>query len=615
MCGVVGELSNAPDVSWMDSAICDLRRRGPDSAGKVVIDSKVVMGATRLAMVDSHSRSNQPMQIDQLVISFNGEIYNYRELSKTYLKEVFLETESDTEILSRLYRLLGPEAFLSFNGMWATAIFDKSESSLTLARDPGGKKPLYMINEGDSLRYSSSFLSLARTISKPVLNKVSLVNYLHLGFVSIRNLPIDGITQVMPGEVIDYRIEDSIVLSSDKKESDKNVSKRLKVERGKRSLNKDIREAVMQSVELRTRGYDHVALLLSGGIDSTIVGLVLRELQKEVSAYSLKWEETDKDRYNYDASRAYEISKLMGFNFKLVNSFPILKLSEVTNEYLIAMEEPNCNPTGLSALSLFSAIKEDGLRIALGGDGGDEIFAGYPRYRKIARLQHLDFLFRLTKHSNFERFRKFNTGEFESWSDWHDVFSFKEIQNLLAPEYSGATNDLMSRYNALHSSGYDGTSPERETKTSAVEHCMNWDKRIWLAHESNTRLDKISMYHSVELRSPFQDLFLDGLMKEIRERFGPGLDKAHLKSAFPELEQFPTLEKKSGFISPVGHWMRSNLELIDDDISKLSERKILLEKWNTQKILNSGNYRLIRQTWSLYIMSRWLQKLIWRVGA
>jgi asparagine synthase (glutamine-hydrolysing) len=610
MCGFLGSFGKNPNLYDLSPHLKTLINRGPDFQDFRVIDEYCHMGVARLAMTDPHPRSNQPMwdSTNNTVISFNGEIYNFLDIRKKLEKEgCEFKTESDTEVLLTFLKINESEALKRIKGMYAFAFYDLETNKLILSRDKLGKKPLYYINRNQTIFWSSSIKILKDIFETNPSSLREAVDYLSLGYNLDPNTSYQEINAVMPGHSIEFELINGEIRSTD-------------------SLNGlfadahsvSIREALWKAIEDRTINHTEVALSLSGGVDSTLIGLGLAHLGVTADAYSAFWSDSDKERYNSDRKCAEIIAAELGHRFHPVDVSEGFELEPLLREFLTAMEEPYNNPTGLSTLQLYRAIARDGHRLLLTGDGSDEVFAGYKRHSlsmKYPRIfkndgsTFIDFLSRsdyklvgILKNSLMSQVDP-KTPLY--WLNWHWVFTPYEQASLLNNQISAKS---ISR--VLYKEIENISSASNSNK--AVEILMKRDHEVWLSMESNRKLDRLSMYFSVEARSPFQDEDLIASANKIMDQSNfKVLDKGTLKNEFPELDRLSVKKEKDGFTSPVGHWMRENPEFIKDSLQYLGN----LPEWNRSAIANfdnsqfKGDYKTNLKLWTLTVYSTWIRML------
>jgi asparagine synthase (glutamine-hydrolysing) len=588
---MVGIFTNSPDAAWIQRQLEEHSFRGPDHTKTSTVTPKLTMGANRLAMVDRHPRSNQPMksQLTDSTITFNGEIYNFRQLRNNLVSEgIDFVTESDTEVLLLGLENHGIEFLKNVNGMYAFAYFDAIKKKLIFGRDHLGKKPLYLRISSESIAWSSNLSSFEEPENQ--LSSKALGCYLRFGYVIDPLTTNVDIQSVLPGQTIEIDLESG--------ESIKNV-----ITQNRCRKVKSLRQTLLEAVEARIYKEDLLGISMSGGLDSTIIALMSKELGLNVRSYTAKWSDADKSKYNDDADAAKEISELLGIEHYEVEMMKASELPKKIRQYVTAMEEPNNNPTGISMMDLYSKISSDGIRLTLTGDGADELFSGYERYKKAAYIPK--FLNLKTKAwidpartktgalANRLVSAQFNDSNYSFWSSWHNLFNSAEIDELAGGKYCDSAWELFQQM-----------QPRESSNLSSM--LQNQDLQIWISMESNRRLDRISMFHSIEARSPFLD---DEVVEyALRTRNQKYLSKSEIfKREFPELSTLPVMSRKSGFVSPIGHWLRGNPEFVNEQIGYLNKylgfNMAFMQSLSESPRL--GNFESMKKLWALLILASW----------
>jgi asparagine synthase (glutamine-hydrolysing) len=599
MCGIIGG-KGLGVLESVEKNIKYLNRRGPDSQSFIELDNNLVLGATRLAMTDPLPRSNQPLvdtQSGNLII-FNGEIYNYKKIRESLIDSgIIFNTESDTEVLLKALTYFGVDVIKQLEGMFAFVFINTKTNELLMSRDYLGKKPLYYFLNSSKLFFSSQANLVQDFINETKIDANSLNTYLDLGFIIDPDSMFENVKAVMPGEIIVINIGDNKV-----KTQQKFIP--IMIEFAEES---NVRLNVSNALVQRVHGHDKFALSLSGGIDSTILAIECSRLKLPATAYSMRWTDSDKSRYNTDSTNAEKIAKRLNINFEFVDMPNSTEISNLLDDYVTAMDEPNSNPTGLSMMALYADINRDGHRLVLTGDGADEVFGGYERYSLVNNFKYLpqinnDLLITIIrklrlkgdfadKVSSVLFGNKFN----ESWKYWHTITSENKLNQLFsdfnAPKFELLGSELSTIFG--------------ENRVSSL---MYKDLRTWLSMESNRKLDRISMWYSIEARSPFQceRVIGHGLKSMQRDNFRR-LQKEILYLEYPELKKLPINQKKLGFISPVGHWLRNNPDLISSTIENLSKHLELKQK-ELLRLASAPfkqNFTDIKTLWSLVILNRW----------
>jgi asparagine synthase (glutamine-hydrolysing) len=603
MCGIVGGIgSHSLDVIHKNLNL--LNRRGPDHQAINTFSNGLTLGSTRLAMTDPHSRSNQPMVelISENVILFNGEIYNFKIIRRNLIdKGITFDTDSDTEVLLKSMSFYGPKIIPIFEGMFSFAFYDKKRNTLTIARDYLGKKPLYYFLEKNRFFFASQTEFINKFANDSTINLESIRTYLQLGYLVDPQTMYQKITSVKPGEIICIDLKNFTILST---ESFIPVSIQNPDDI---ELSNVVSRALLERVE----GHSKFAISLSGGVDSSILALQCSKLGLNAQTYSMAWSNSDKSKYQSDAIAAEEIASKLGLVHKTIEMPKPDQLDTMITEYVRAMGEPNSNPTGISMMTLYSEIAKDNHRLTLTGDGADEVYGGYRRYAALNNLRFVPKIeLNVLKESIISggvksKFFKNLLLAFvplksdEYWLNWHllarDNLIDKIIKGLPARKpdvYGGELFDVYSK--------------SRDRASSL----MFKDLKTWLPMESNRKLDRISMWYSIEARSPFQSETVIGTGYRKMNSFKfLNVNKELLKEAFIDLKTLPILPSKHGFLSPLGYWLRENPELITESLNSITS--YLPFERNQIEALGrspqSGNFNDFKLLWSLIILNRWFE--------
>ena len=609
MCGFLGSFGLDTELRDLSPYFNGLFNRGPDFQELTSIDKYCHMGVARLAMTDPHPRSNQPMWDSKRnsALSFNGEIYNYLQIKKDLENQGFeFKTESDTEVLLTLLGIDEKRVFKQIKGMFAFAFYNNETKKLILSRDKLGKKPLFYIHRNNCVFWSSSLKVLKDVSNSVPVTASKSIDFFALGYQIDPSTSYQEIMAVLPGHSIEFEL----------------LNEQMHITHTKNDLSSSVRislrENLWQAIEARTKNHQKVALSLSGGIDSSLIALGLAEQGQVADTYSAFWSNSDKERYNSDRSFAEIIAHELGHNFNPIDISKNFELEKLLREFLTAMEEPNNNPTGLSTLQLYREIAKDGHRLLLTGDGSDEIFAGYKRhslsmkYPRILRTNNMIFDKYLSSgNSTIKRIitkalmSQLNPENPIYWLNWHWVFTPAEQQSLFRNVVP------IDEIQKIVCNEIEKISPVSKS-SKAVEILMQRDHEIWLSMESNRKLDRLSMYFSIEARSPFQDEDVIASGRKMMQFSNYGLlEKTILKREFPELQKLTIKREKVGFTSPVGHWMRDNPEFINDSLEYLGKQP----DWNYSAVSSfrnsqfKGDYRTNMQLWTLTVYSTWLRML------
>ena len=558
MCAINGFTFKDPSLLKQMMNCC--RNRGPDWEDDYYDDS-VSIGHNRLSILDVDNRSNQPFIFKNLVLSFNGEIYNYLELKNDLEKKGYIfSTTSDTEVLIKLFHKYGIEAFKKLSGIFSISIWDKINKSLFLIRDIVGVKPLYYKEKNGKLFFS--------TLIKPLLindsNKLNLeaANYFfNFGYNSLSETYYKNIFKVLPGELLIYKNQEIIKKKYLNFNFKKNFSDKL------------IKEKIVDIINKQSVSDVPISISLSGGVDSNII---LASLNKQLNSYTISYS------YNKEKSIDSICASQRAREYKTNHSEIVVTDDDFLGSLELVsdlIEEPIGNENLISNYFLSKKVKE---KVLLVGDGGDEIFTGYEKYRSIffiSLINKINFLKYLRinfKNKNLKRLFLHNSKQM------HLSFSNQNILNM---------QNLLNNYREISYEKVSFNHFNNEYLGNNLENVMFADIDTWVQNDVLLRNDKIYMDRGIEVRVPFLDqemienfLFYSSFKKinflNQTKPFLRKLFKNELKSI---------LKIKKGFNSPFNFWINDekNIKKIKFFLSKEYHRSDLINYDEASKILDS----------------------------
>tara|TARA_E500000178_G_C17022371_1_gene756262 strand:+ start:1049 stop:2866 length:1818 start_codon:yes stop_codon:yes gene_type:complete len=402
MCGISGYFGSRTIRNNKIAATLRLmKNRGPDNQSKFIRNKKgknLYFLHSRLSIFDTKSRSNQPFVFKNLLMIFNGEIYNFLELKKELIKLNYtFKTSSDTEVLLKYYYHFKEKSFDKFEGMWALAIFDLKKNNLILSRDRFGEKPLYYIKDENGIYFGSETKFLRSIYSKKIkINKQKCIDFLSLGWNSIcmnNNTFFHKITSLTPS--YNLKINKNLRLTRNQYWSLKKIKKIKNLNTQK------LKKAFINSIKLRLRSDVKLASYLSSGLDSNSIYFVAKKIfKKKLLTFSV-FNEKDK----YDESKLIKKNtkenKIKNFNLNLKDFNIFKELRSLINYY----DAPVLTLNNLAQSLLCKEINKSKIKVVLNGTGSDEVFAGYyDHYRHY--LMDLKNNHKNEFHKNYKIFRK-----------------------------------------------------------------------------------------------------------------------------------------------------------------------------------------------------------------
>ncbi len=581
MCGITGWAEFDARAYPPDGArellhtMCErMVHRGPDSEG-LLVTGNVALGMRRLAIIDLITGEQPVFNEDRsIAVVLNGEIYNYRELRQQLEERGHsFASASDTEVLPHLYEEYGKRMVEHLNGMFAFALWDEKKRRLFIARDRFGEKPLYWGLFNRTLLFASEpKVLLAHPSVRASLNLQALRQYLSYDYIPAPLTIYEGVNKLPAAH--------SLTLEDGRVEVERYWSlsyrKRQPVPTEQEAA-EELLELMADSVRLRLVSDVPLGVLLSGGLDSsTVAALAVRASAEPVKTFSISFAESSFDESWY----ARGVAKFLGTDHHEERLSANLA-ANLVGEIGSWMDEPFSDPS-LVPTYLLSRFTRKHVTVALGGDGGDELFAGYPMYRghywaeKYQRvpafIRHglvepvVRLLPKKTKNLSFDyKAMRFVMGsKYDTVARhhvWFGAFTPAEQEGLLTDEVLQATDGDI----------YAGARQMRDEcdATDLIESMQNLDTRLYLAEDILTKVDRASMAVSLEVRAPF----LDARVAEFAASLPSGYKlrgsktKYILKRAVADLvPPFVIRRPKKGFGVPVAEWLKGKLRPLARDL-------------------------------------------------
>ncbi|MBS7263177.1 MAG: asparagine synthase (glutamine-hydrolyzing) [Eubacteriales bacterium] len=603
MCGICGFTDKIEDrEAVLDRMMERITHRGPDSSGKYLTD-EVAMGFRRLSIIDLADGS-QPMHNEDgtLTITFNGEIYNYRELRERLLQSghVF-STRSDTEVLLHLYEEKGEDMLTDLRGMFAFAIWDEKTSTLFAARDYFGIKPFYYRHDGRNFAWASEIKSL---LADPAVvkefNPAALENYLSFQYSALPETFFRGVFRLLPAHCLTYH------------DGELSVRRWWQPRFETREMTLDeavdrIDEVMLDSIRAHMVSDVEVGSFLSSGVDSSYVASCFHGDKTFTVGF-------DYDKYN-EIGYASELSSYVGIrNFNKVITTEEFWNVLPTVQY--QMDEPLADAAAV-ALYFVSQLASQHVKVVLSGEGADELFGGYNIYQEPLSLHGYTRLPRFLrkalaavvravpfsfKGKNFI-IRGSKTVE-ERFIGNMNIFSVAERDKLLRAGSHGLTpQQITAPYYALAKDWDD------ITKMQFV------DIHTWLAGDILLKADRMSMAHSLELRVPFMDKEVFKVASSLKTEFRTNKTSTKYAMRLAARRHIPeevSRRRKLGFPVPVRIWLRD--EKYYNIVKAAFEREPMRELFNTDYLLKllSDHYKgkrdNSRKIWNVYMFTVWYQQ-------
>ena len=595
MCGIAGILTGSFPPSNLETLIermqSALRHRGPDDRGIYISTARqAAIAHTRLSILDLSPTGHQPMSIadGRYWITFNGEIYNFRELRRTLVAQgEKFHSQTDTEVILKLYQRQGADCVKHLRGMFAFAIWDDLEKPCFIARDPLGIKPLYYWQAGSTLVFASELRAILATKLPTInLSMEGLYGYLKSGSVPEPHTLIEGIHCLEAAHVLHW------------KSGELSVEQYWQINFGAEIValpeaKETVRAALIDSIEHHFVSDVPVGIFLSGGIDSTAVLALARQTQKgQLRTYSIAFEETEwnegeiarKVAQEFDANHTeYKVTASLG--------------RELFPKFLEAIDQPSID--GFNTFCVSQIAHKDGTKVVLSGLGGDELFGGYQSFQKVPQMMRLSqrlqalHLIRSSMGMVLEHwgnspqlkrlgdFLQQNPNSAAAYRSFRGIFSHGEVCAIAQQYLPDRALPLRSRSNPYPK------LPSLEDEVSLLE--ISSYMRNQLQRDS----DVMSMAWGLELRVPFVDHILLEAIASIDSNIRLAPKKQLLIQAVPELPSWVINRPKQGFAFPFQQWIGTEWQDYFGQVD--CPKNIPLNAW----------YRL----WSLAILQYWWQQV------
>jgi asparagine synthase (glutamine-hydrolysing) len=617
MCGITGFINynKILDQSDLYKMVSTINYRGPDDEGYFVSgfgDMQAGIGFRRLSILDLSPKGHQPMIFKNLIITLNGEIYNFKEIRSDLEKEGYLfDSNSDTEVVIKAFHFWGIKMLERFIGMFAIAIFNIETHELYLIRDRIGIKPLYYYSSGNNLVYASELKPImAYPFFRKELNFNSLSKYLYHGYITGPDTIFSNVYKLEPGsylkfsngkqEIIKYWDLKDIYLQNRSQEV---VSEEENLARLDDLLTSSVRYRMISDVPIGS--------FLSGGTDSSLTTAVMQKLSAQpINTFTIGFNE---ENYN-EAKTAKEISKYLGTQHHELY-LPIEKTRELIEELNNFYDEPFGDSSALPTI-LVSRLAKNSATVVLSGDGGDELFCGYNNYefaKKMSKYMSVGKLLSVfpLRHDVAKLFFKINR-RFGRYPYLNSAINIVNINYILS-KYS--LSDIFLNQQYILDKKYFNL----DNLTSEVQELyMLNDMLTYLPDDILTKVDRASMSISLEARVPMLDHRIVEFSFKVPHhlKYNQGIQKYLLKTlAYKYIPKSLLDRPKQGFAVPVLKWMKSDLHyLIDVHLSEeflkkqgifnyLSVKKLLQQFESSENDSLTGNY-----IWNILIFQLWYER-------
>lgn len=588
MCAIFG-IFGEYNLKEAKRALALISHRGPDSSN-FIYDKNFFLGHNRLSIIDLDKEANQPFIYQDVAVSFNGEIYNYKELRE---KLPFnFKTKSDTETIIATYKIYGLDFVKYLRGMFAVAL--KEGDSLYLFRDRFGKKPLFYYQDRKRFVFASEIKAILPFVQKE-MDFETLSCYLSYGASISPRTFYKGIKKLPPAHFLTFKngkikikkyydfLQETSIFDEDE------VIQRIE-------------NTILKAVDYRLIADVEVGSLLSGGIDSSLVSYFASKRKKDLKTFSIGYK--DFPKYS-ELDFAKRVANHIGSNHSEIymnkNNF-----LDGIKKALFALDEPLGDPAIIPLEFLFENVKKHGIKAVLSGEGGDELFMGYRQYFEFLDIEKA----RNLKYKNWlKNYFKSNFSLNKEWEWYKRVFENSPLFRTTGEVFTDLQKNIFLKQNVKDSESLECIKDYLKD-LEPIKWYSYIDIKVHLGELYFTKLDRASMINSIEARTPL----IDQDLVELSFKIDPNLKTKNSetkyllkKIALKYLPKEVVLRKKKGFSYPFMEWLIESNEIEKirainkkSEIFKDKEIDFLLSKIKKGKFKQHG--------WLIYIFSLWFER-------
>lgn len=583
MCGLFFSCNlSEVNKNWIRESLI---HRGPDFYNQLEIINKnynIFMSHSRLKIIDLSDQANQPMFDDSVYLIFNGEIFNYKELTKEH--SLNCKTKSDTEVIFLMYRKYGEDFFKYLDGMFAIVILDLKKNVVIFGRDRMGEKPLYVYcNRSNNVLILSSKIQTilyATDTLKFKLNHQSIYDYLTFSFVPEESTIFEEIVSCKKGYYYIYKILTNTL--------DEKKIFFMTPQIDKRDLIKTTKELVEENIVKRSQSDVKIGSFLSGGLDSSLVSIILSKIYGQIETFSVGFED-NYDPFHKFADESY-YSNLVANYINSKHHNLTLKEDDFLNNienFVFYSDQPFGSASSIGIFLLSKLARENGVKVLISGDGADEIFGGYQWHLKV----------KFNNQSNIFHYKP---------KGWH-YYCFDEEKKSFLNKELFVNCKSSKRFLILN------------WKTANPKSFIDLDREFYLPNEMMVKLDRMTMAVGVEGRAGFisNKLIKFAEILTYKEVLLLNEEKYLLKRAFEDIVPKVILNReKHGFNIPLFSWIKNKRKFyeevryaVDSNYSFLVKESILDRGGCFLDLLDKKTERLSITAFSLVILNRFLENM------
>jgi len=620
MCGIVGIIKYKEQIETerIKRMLNLISHRGPDNYN-IFENGKVHLGHCRLSIIDFSQKANQPMNYkDEIIITYNGEIYNFQELRKILEKKGYkFKSRCDTEVLLLGYSCWGEKVIDKIKGFFSFAIWDKKKQIIFCARDPFGKKPFYYHSNKNGVTFASGINSLIEGIGfKPKIDYKQISSYLLKGYFEAGFSIYENIHTLKAGHFLRIDIEKKYLKTGSyctpkfNLKNNDNINYEEACKKSEELIKKAIKKRLISDAPLGT--------LLSGGVDSSLITLMANEISlKPINAFTIAFREKKFDESVY-AKKLVEGSNIR----HKINYASDVNLFSVLSKMVQIYEEPFGDYSCMPTYQVFGSVKKH-LRVVLTGDGGDEVFGGYIGanvylLRKLAQpfFKYFSFLFykwpEILLSSKYRLLRQISYAGIAMRFDGADLF-----YSLFHASWTAKQRKYFMRKEGWTKTGKNEIEKKMRLKykksgKTDMEKYLNLNLER-LTELFLTKIDRASMANSVEARCPMLDIDLFDFVSKLPEKilFHNKIRKSIPKDILTKnTNKKFAYRRKMGFTPPLSCWLRDKKNIKQIEKTLLRPNGIIYELFEPNKIKlilkkHKSGHDCAGKIWKLLFLDEW----------
>jgi len=620
MCGIVG--FNSKNSLTLNKMLKSIHHRGPDDSGVYEADD-VSLGHVRLSILDLTTHGHQPMIYENIVMVYNGEVYNFKEIRDELMSLGYsFDSETDSEVILKAYHKWGIKAVDKFIGMFAIAIYDKEKKEIVLIRDRVGVKPLYYYFDGKDFVFASELKPIMEYKKDLKINKDALYEFFQFGYISSNLSIFTHCFKVPAGHYLKLKIE-NLELKINEYWSIVPFFQKPKFTKSEEELVDELEALLIDSFKYRMVSDVPVGVFLSGGIDSSVVAAILQKHYGNIHTFTIGFKEA---KYN-EATYAKQVAEHIGTTHteKFLDSS---QAKEILKRFVDIYDEPFGDSSGIPTTLVSQVARDAGVKVVLSADGGDEIFCGYERYwyaksigdklfklpktvRKLLfktmNIVGVDNASKLVKIKNFAH--KYNQlGEMLKDDSWQGIY-----ENLIHNAKNYEIQELLGVVKDINEGSFRIGEEE-----NPMQGMMLWDYHRYMVDDILTKVDRATMSVSIEGREPLLDHRIAQFMAQVpfELKYKDGTSKYLLRKVLERYIPKEMIDRpKMGFGIPMFEWFGSDLrELFEENFvdEKLNKHNLLNNKYIQKEYQKLKNNKVlnINKLWFILVFQMWYDRYI-----